>query len=80
MVEVTEGFTGADLKGKIEDGKLLFASDKVKGSVLRPATEYYLDAIRKVRANRQRYAEAEAQRAKQRPMRPIIYRTADLAT
>ena len=60
----------ADLKRLIEDGKLLFANDKVKGFDLRPATEYYLDAVREVRINRQRYAEAEAQARKQRPARP----------
>jgi len=80
LVEVTEGFTGADLKRLIEDGKLLFANDKVKGFDLRPATEYYLDAVREVRINRQRYAEAEAQARKQRPARPLIYRIAGLGT
>lgn len=74
-----EGFTGADIKRLVEDGKILFANDKVKGRTLRPATEYFLEAIREVRASKQRYAEADAQARKQRPARPVIYRTTDVA-
>lgn len=74
---VKDGFTGADIKRLAEDGKLLFANGKVKGRELRSATAYYLEAVREVRVNKERYAEAEAQARKQRPARPVIYRTAD---
>ena len=79
LVTAMDGFTGADIKRLVEDGKLLFANDKVKNRDLRSATAYYLDAIREVRTNKERYAEAEAQARKQRPSRPVIYRTADVS-
>jgi shikimate kinase len=60
LVEVTEGFTGADLKRLIEDGKNLLAFDKARQVALAPPTEYFLSAIETVRANKERYAEAEA--------------------
>jgi transitional endoplasmic reticulum ATPase len=80
VVAATDGFTGADIKRLVEDAKILFANDKVKGHKLRPATEYYLDAIREVRLNKERYSEAEARARKQRPARPIIYQTGDMAS
>jgi SpoVK/Ycf46/Vps4 family AAA+-type ATPase len=79
LVTATDGFTGADLKRLVEDGKLLFANDKVQGREPRPASAYYLQAILELRNNRERYAEAEAQARKQRPARPVIYRTAEFA-
>jgi cytidylate kinase len=60
LAEATDGFTGADLKRLIEDGKALLAYDKVRGEPLRPATAYFLVAVATVRSNTQRYAEAEA--------------------
>src|SRR5262249_11098986 len=66
LAEATEGFTGADLKRLVEDGKTLYAYDKVQGLTLRPSTEYFLSAVETVRANRQRYAEAEARARQQR--------------
>ncbi len=48
------------LKRLAEDGKALFAYDKVRGLPLKGATEYFLAAIETVRANKERYAEAEA--------------------
>jgi transitional endoplasmic reticulum ATPase len=56
-----EGFTGADLKRTIEDGKSLFAFDKSKGAPLGETDEYFLQAMDGVRENKSRYAEAEAQ-------------------
>jgi SpoVK/Ycf46/Vps4 family AAA+-type ATPase len=73
LVEATSGFTGADLKRLIEDGKNLFAHDKIRGISLRPATEYFLDAVETVRENKARYAEAEARARRQRPSRPVYY-------
>ena len=69
----------ADLEATDRRRQLLFANDKVKGRELRPATEYYLDAIRDVRANKERYAEAKRRHANRSHARPIIYGTADMA-
>jgi transitional endoplasmic reticulum ATPase len=52
----SRGLTGADLKAVVEDGKLLFAYDKAHRNSLRPAEEYFLEAIATVRTNRKRYA------------------------
>jgi ATP-dependent Zn protease len=60
LAEGTDGFSGADLKRLVEDGKALMAYDLVRGQVVRAVTEYFLEAIETVRANKQRYAEAEA--------------------
>ncbi len=65
LLEVTEGFTGADLKRLIEDGKNLLAADKARKLPLAPPTEYFLRAVEIVRLNKERYAEAE-ERARQR--------------
>jgi shikimate kinase len=73
LVEATPGFTGADLKRLMEDGKNLFAHDKVRGLPLRPATEYFLRAVETVRDNKARYAEAEARARSQRPARPVYF-------
>jgi transitional endoplasmic reticulum ATPase len=66
LVAATDGFTGADLKRLVEDGKLLYAFDKAQGSPLRPPTDYFLAAVETVRANKERYAEAEARARRQR--------------
>ena len=60
LVEATEGFTGADLKRLIDDGKNLYAHDIVCRMPLCAATEYFLRAVATVRDNKTRYAEAEA--------------------
>ncbi|HEV2663509.1 MAG TPA: ATP-binding protein [Blastocatellia bacterium] len=70
IVSVTEGFTGADLKRLVEDGKTLYAYDRAKGRPLRAPTEYFLAAVETVRANKERYAVAEAHARRQRPIRP----------
>jgi len=70
VVSATEGFTGADLKRLVEDGKTLYAYDRAKGLALRAPTEYFLAAVETVRANKERYAVAEAQARSQRPIRP----------
>jgi ATP-dependent 26S proteasome regulatory subunit len=63
LTAATEGFTGADLKRLVEDGKGIYAYDKSKRLELKPPTEYFLQAVEGVRQNKQRYAEAEAQAA-----------------
>jgi SpoVK/Ycf46/Vps4 family AAA+-type ATPase len=61
----SEGLTGADLKRVVEDGKALFAYDKVRAQELRPADEYFARAIATVRDNKRLYDEAEI-RARER--------------
>jgi transitional endoplasmic reticulum ATPase len=59
LVAATDGFTGADLKRLIEEGKTLYAYDFVQAQTLKSPTEYFLAAIEVVLTNKQRYAEAE---------------------
>ena len=61
LVAATEGFTGADLKALIDDGKALYAYDEAQVVERRPVTEYFLQAITTVKENKQHYAAAEAQ-------------------
>jgi hypothetical protein len=51
--------TGADLKAVVEDGKLLFAHDKVTGKAVHAAEDYFLQAIETLRANRRNYARSK---------------------
>ena len=64
--EASEGLTGADLRQLVADGKLLFAHGKATGQVMLSATDYFLKAVATVRANRERYAKAEAQARERR--------------
>lgn len=59
LAAATDGFTGADLKRLIEEGKTLYAYDFVQAQTLKSPTEYFLAAIEGVLTNKQRYAEAE---------------------
>jgi ATP-dependent 26S proteasome regulatory subunit len=61
LVRATEGFTGADLKALVEDGKAIYAYDKAKQVEPQPVIEYFLRAINTVKENKQHYAAAEAQ-------------------
>ncbi|MGH9854709.1 MAG: AAA family ATPase [Blastocatellia bacterium] len=70
LVSATAGFTGADLKRLIEDGKTLYAYDKARSHALRTPTEYFISAIETVNYNKERYAEAEMRARQQRPARP----------
>jgi ATP-dependent 26S proteasome regulatory subunit len=63
LTSATEGFTGADLKRLIEDGKAIYAYDKAKRLDLKSPTDYFLQAVKGVRENKQRFAEAEAHAA-----------------
>jgi len=56
----TDGLTGADLKRLVDDGKILYAFDKARSKPMRSTTDYILSAIEPVRANKARYAAAEA--------------------
>jgi ATP-dependent 26S proteasome regulatory subunit len=61
LLPATEGFTGADLKRMVDDGKTLYAYDKAKKFELKEPKDYFLKAVAGVRENKQRFAEAEAQ-------------------
>jgi predicted AAA+ superfamily ATPase len=73
LAAATAGFTGADLKRLAEDGRLLLGSDRALGLPLQPTAEYFLRAVQTVRANKARYAEAEARARRQRPLRGPQY-------
>lgn len=70
IITATDGFTGADLKRVVEDGKGIYAYDKSKGAELTATTDYFLRAIEAVKENKEHYAAAEAQ-ALLRPKSPI---------
>jgi transitional endoplasmic reticulum ATPase len=61
LVAATEGFTGADLKALVEDGKAIYAYDRANGIAPQLITEYFLRAITAVNENKKHYAAAEAQ-------------------
>ncbi len=58
LARETDGFTGADLKRLMEDGKALLAYDKARNLPPRSMTEYFIDAIQTVRSNKECYARA----------------------
>lgn len=59
LADATEGLTGADIKRLMEDGKTLYAYDKVKDLPIKAPTEYFLTAINTLIANKEKYV-AEA--------------------
>ena len=66
----TEGLSGADLKRVVEDGKLLYAFDRARERTIRNANDYFVDALETIRANKIRYAQAEAAARARNPSRP----------
>jgi transitional endoplasmic reticulum ATPase len=73
LAAATEGMSGADLKTLVEDGKLLYAYDCAHERPLRSITGYCLTAADAVRANKRRYAEAEAAAKQRSPVRPPYF-------
>ena len=73
LAAATEGLSGADLKGLIEDGKLLYAYDRAHDRPLKPTIEYFLAAAEAVRSNKLRYVEAEAAAKARNPVRPPYF-------
>ena len=73
LAESTDGLSGADLKRVVEDAKVLFVYDRARGVEPRASIDYFVDAANTVRANRERYAEAEARARANRPTRPPIF-------
>ncbi len=60
LIEATDGFTGADLKRMVEDGKAIYAYDRSRDVDPMPTTQYFMRAIEAVKENKQHYAAAEA--------------------
>lgn len=68
VISATEDFTGADIKRLVEDAKGLYAFGNTSQAEAQNATEYFLEAAKGVRENKQRYTQAEL--AAQRRPRP----------
>jgi ATP-dependent 26S proteasome regulatory subunit len=60
LARETDTFTGADLKRLVEDGKALLGYDRARGLPVRPATDYFAEAVQTVLANKRSYAAAES--------------------
>jgi ATP-dependent 26S proteasome regulatory subunit len=73
LAAASNGLSGADLKRVVDDGKLLFAFERTRGTQMLPSTEYFLRAIETVRRNREQYAAAEAQARARHPDRPAYF-------
>lgn len=73
LAEATDGLSGADLKRVVEGAKVLIVYDRARGIAPRPAIDYFIAGANTVRANRDRYAEAEARARANRPNRPAFF-------
>jgi transitional endoplasmic reticulum ATPase len=69
----SQGFSGADMKRIVEDGKTLYAYHKISDGRPREATGFMLDAIEAVRASKEKYAEAESKANAKRESRPTWF-------
>jgi len=45
LIAATEGFTGADLKRLVEDGKAIYVYDKARGAEIKPTSDYFMRAV-----------------------------------
>ena len=73
IVASTDGFTGADLKRTVEDGKALYAFDRVAGKVVEDLTDYYHLAAESVRSGKEKYADAASRANAAHPSRPAWF-------
>ena len=73
LAAASDGLSGADLKRVVDDGKLLFAYERQRGTAPLPATEYFIRAIETVRRNKEQYAAAEARARARHPVRPPYF-------
>jgi AAA+ superfamily predicted ATPase len=73
LAAATEQLSGADLKRLVDDGKLLYAFDRAQNIATREPIEYFLEALETVRANKLRYAQAEASAKARNPSRPPYF-------
>jgi AAA+ superfamily predicted ATPase len=60
LARESKGLSGADLKAVVEEGKLLYAGDLVKGRLMLAPEHYFLQAIRTCRMNRRNYGKPGA--------------------
>ncbi len=74
VLEVTDGFTGADIKRVVDDAKGLFAFDRSLKAAHRKSTEFFVEAASGVRENKIRYEQAQsASQARPRTTRTDYY-------
>ncbi|HEY1336764.1 MAG TPA: ATP-binding protein [Bryobacteraceae bacterium] len=59
LAAASHGLTGADLKNVVEDAKLLFAHERAGGGPVRPADDYYLEAIETVFDHQRKYVRSK---------------------
>ena len=73
LAAATEQLSGADLKRLVDDGKLLYAFDRAQKAATKEPIVYFLEALETVRANKLRYAQAEASAKARNPSRPPYF-------
>ena len=74
VLEVTDGFTGADIKRAVDDAKGLLAFDRSSKAAPRKSTEFFVEAASGVRENKIRYEQAQsASQARPRTTRSDYY-------
>jgi ATP-dependent 26S proteasome regulatory subunit len=73
LAAASDGLSGADIKRVVDDGKLLFAYERQRGTPPLPATEYFIRAIETVRRNKEQYVAAEARARARHPVRPPYF-------
>jgi SpoVK/Ycf46/Vps4 family AAA+-type ATPase len=79
LARTTDGLSGADLKRLVEDGKVLYAFDRAHGQPARSMYEYFNESLATVRANKERYAAAEANARMRNPARPPYFNSGGIA-
>ena len=73
LAVATEELSGADLRRLVDDGKLLYAFDRAQHAATKEPIAYFLEALETVRANKLRYAQAEASAKARNPARPPYF-------
>lgn len=73
VAEESDGLSGADLKRVVDDAKLAFAFDLSRGATPIEPTPYLVRAVDTVRANKERYMNAESAARERNPRRPPIF-------
>ena len=73
LAAATDQLSGADLKRLVDDGKLLYAFDRARNEETREPIAYFLEALETVKANKVRYAQAEAAARNRNPTRPPFF-------
>ena len=73
VADESDALSGADLKRVVEDAKLAFAFDVARGATPIETTPYLLRAVDLVRANKERYMNAESAARVRNPRRPPMF-------